>query len=754
MSKLATFARRTFIVGTTAVAGGFILGVVAYKWPHKNPLLDDLEEGDAALNPWVRIDKNGITITTPRAELGQGAYSMQAMLVAEELDVAWGSFAVDPGPPDAAYFNSRLLDEGFPFASTDESFPARSARSLGGVLTKLMGLQITGGSSTVPDGYEKLRRAGAMARGMLLAAAAKQSGIAISELKTNDGAVVLPDGTRLDYTALAEAAAEFDPPSKVTLKDPSQWRYLGKPMQRLDIVAKSTGTAQYGIDVRLPGMVYATVRVNPRMGGGMTSLDDTAAKAAKGVIKIVPVKNGVGVIADNTWRAFKAASMLQPQWGAAPYPATQDALWATLSAAFNEEQQDSRFRNEGDVDTTLDALKKSDEPGGQMIEAEYRVPFLAHAPLEPMTATAMFKDGALEIWASTQVPRFAEAAAAKTAGIEAEQVTIHALQAGGSFGRRLENDYIEQATQLAVAHPGVPVKLTWTREEDMQHDFPRPFAMSRARGAAVDGKVLALSLDIASPSVLGSQGGRLGAALPGPDGAIVAGAWDQPYAIPHYRVTGYRAKESVPISSWRSVGASYNGFLHEGFFDELIIAAGADPLKERLRLCDHHISRKVLEAVGELSGWGTPMAPGRGRGVALTVSFGVPVAEVVEVTNTPNGITIDKVFVVANVGRVLDPVNFENQVQGAVLWGLGHAVNAELTYSDGMTEQTNFHQFMGLRLDQTPEIVVKGLELGEQVSGIGEPPVPPAAPALANAIFAATGKRIRELPMRKHITFA
>jgi isoquinoline 1-oxidoreductase beta subunit len=243
-------------------------------------------------------------------------------------------------------------------------------------------------------------------------------------------------------------------------------------------------------------------------------------------------------------------------------------------------------------------------------------------------------------------------------------------------------------------------------------------------------------------------------APPGPDGAIVAGAWDQPFAIPNYRVTGYRIPETVPISSWRSVGASHNGFLHDAFLDELIVAAGADPLRERIRLCNHDVSRKVLEAVGELSGWGTPMAPGRGRGVAFTLSFGVPVAEVVEVTNTPAGIRIDKVFVVANVGRVLDPINFENQVQGAVIWGLGHAMNAELTYADGMTEQTNFHQYAGLRLNQTPEIVVKALELGEEVSGIGEPPVPPAAPALANAIFAATGQRIRELPMRRHITFA
>ncbi len=753
MAKIATIARRTFLIGSAAVAGGFVVGTVAYKWPRRNPLLDELDENESALNPYVRIDANGITITTPRVELGQGAYSVQAMLVAEELDVAWGGFAVDPGPPSAVYYNARLMDEGVPFAATDDRAIARGARSMGGVLTKLLGLQITGGSSTVPDGYDKLRKAGAVARAMLLAAASQQTGIAISELKTDNGAVVTPDGTRLAYAALAADAASMKAPRNVTLKDPSQWRYLGKPVQRLDIVAKSTGTAQYGIDIRLPGMVYATVRVNPRLGGEMLAVDESPAKAVRGVIKVVPVKNGVGVIADNTWRAFKAASLLQPTWGPAPYPATQEALWALAAGSFAEDRRDSRFKNEGDVDEVL-ASAVGDGAAAKVIEAEYRVPFLAHAPLEPMTATARFADGKLELWTATQVPRFAVKAAAKLAGIKSDDVTLHVVQAGGSFGRRLESDYVEQAVQLAMAHPGVPVKLTWTREEDMQHDFPRPFAMSRARGAVADGKVLAYALDIAAPSVLESQGGRIGMAPPGPDGAIVAGAWDQPFAIPHYRVTGYRVPESVPVSSWRSVGASHNGFLHDAFLDELIVAAGADPLRERIRLCTHDISRKVLEAVGELSGWGAPMEAGRGRGVAFTLSFGVPVAEVVEVTNTPAGIRIDKVFVVANVGRVLDPINFENQVQGAVVWGLGHAMHAELTYADGMPEQTNFHQYTGLRMNQTPEIIVKALELGERVSGIGEPPVPPAAPALANAIFAATGQRIRELPMRRHVTFA
>jgi isoquinoline 1-oxidoreductase beta subunit len=325
---------------------------------------------------------------------------------------------------------------------------------------------------------------------------------------------------------------------------------------------------------------------------------------------------------------------------------------------------------------------------------------------------------------------------------------------GGSFGRRLEDTYVRQAIELAQAFPGRPIKMTWTREEDMTHDFPRPLGMARMRGAVREGKVVAYDLSIACPSVNASQLGRQNLAIPGPDVSIVAGAWDQPFAIPNYRVTGYRVPELVPVSSWRAVGASGNGFLHECFLDELIHAAGADPLQERLRLCRHEPSRKVLEAVGEMSGWGSDLGRDRGRGIAFTLSFGVPVAEVVEVTNTERGIRIDTVFVAVEVGKVLDPVNFVNQVQGGVVWGLGHAMLAELTYRDGMAEQTNFHAYEGMRFYQTPRIEVRALTNGGTIRGIGEPPVPPAAPALANAIFAATGKRIRELPLSKHIAFA
>ncbi|HZQ01336.1 MAG TPA: molybdopterin cofactor-binding domain-containing protein [Reyranella sp.] len=745
MSSIGTIARRTLLIGSAAVAGGLAVGVYLYKRSLPNPLLKDLKPGEVALTAYLRLDQSGVTVITPHADVGQGAYSVQAALVAEELDLSWQDVKVDPGPASTAYYNREVVADTLPVPGTTEGWIGSAVRLASDAGGKILGLQITGGSSTVPDSYDKLRLAGALARELLLRAAAQKTGLARSKLTTMNGAVVMPDGKTLSYASLAEAAAKIDPPDNVRPKPEAQWRYLGKKMQRVDMLAKCTGTLTYGIDVRLPGMVYATVRTNPRLGGPMKSYDASAAQTAKGVLKIVPITGGVGVIADNTWRAFKAADLIKFDWGPAPYPPTTSALFDTVAQSFIPGRREIRLKDDGDVEKAIAA--------GMPLDAEYRVPFLAHAPLEPMNAVAQLKDGRLDIWTGTQVPMFVVQQAANAAKISANAVRVHAQYSGGSFGRRLETDYVTQAVELAVAFPERPIKMTWTREEDFTHDMPRPAAIARARGAVKDGKVDAYDLSIACPAVNASQMSRQGLPAMGPDPAMVAGAFDQPFGIPNYRVTGYRVPETVPVSSWRSVGASGNGFLHECFLDELIHAANADPLMERLRLCWHEPSRKVLEAVGEMSKWGSTVGKDRGRGIAYTYSFGVPVAEVVEVTNTPRGIRIDKVFVAAEVGKVLDPDNLESQLQGGVIWGLGHAMNAETTYEDGVAQQTNYHAYEAMRLYQAPEIEVRALTNTSQIRGIGEPGVPPAAPALANAIFAATGKRIRELPLGKHIRF-
>ncbi|MGJ8573024.1 MAG: molybdopterin cofactor-binding domain-containing protein [Hoeflea sp.] len=746
MGRLKTITRRAFLIGSVAVAGGVAFGAYMVKRPHDNPLLADLSDGEAAITPYVRIDAGGVTLITPRADKGQGAYSVQAALIAEELDVELNQVKVDPGPPSPAYWNTALADEAADFMAPGDGIGNQAAYGVLSAVMKLMGMQITGGSTTVPDGFVKLRQAGAVARETLKLAASQKSGVAVGELKTKAGEVLLPDGTSLSYAELAPLAADIEPPQDIELRPASQWRLIGKPMQRVDIVAKSTGTQDYGIDHKVDGMVHAAIKLNPAQLGPLLSFDAAEALKMRGVKGVVAVTGGIAVIADNTWRAFQAAEMVEAEWGSAPFPATMDEHWDTLSASFNDDLQDSRKRDDGDVEIAIAET-------GNLVKAEYRTPYLAHAPLEPINAIVRIEADSAEVWTGTQVPRFIQNNVGKIAGIDPENVIVHVLYMGGSFGHRLEDEVVKQAAEIAVQMKGTPVKLTYSREQDMSHDFVRQITMAQMRGTVRDGKVETYDLGIAMPSVVVSQMGRQGLSVPGPDSQIVAGAWDQPFAIPNQRITGYRAPELAPISSWRSVGASSNGFFYNAGLDELIHAAGADPLEERLRLCSNPEARKVLEAVAEMSGWDSVLGNGRGRGVALTQSFGVHCAEVIEVTSTEDGIRIDKVYVAAEVGTVVDPVNFDNLVKGGVVFALGHAMNCEITYTDGIADQNNFDSFEGMRMYQCPEIEVRGLENGARVHGIGEPPVPPAAAALAGAIFAATGTRLREMPFNKFVDF-
>lgn len=746
MSRIGRMARRSFLFGSTAVLGGVAFGYVMYKRPAPNPLKKGLGEGAAALTPYVLIDPHGITLITPRGDMGQGSYHVQAALIAEELDVELDQVRVDPGVPSRAYYNTALSQDAVPFPAFDEGWLAETARAIADAPVKFMGIQITGGSTTVPDGWDKLRMAGAVARETLKAAAAQVSGINVTALKTARGRVILPDGSEMSYQELAPVAASIEPVKRVTLRAPDAWRMIGKPMQRIDMVAKSTGRQAYGIDVAMEGMVHAAIRLNPAQGGALTRFDAADALKLRGVSDVVQVTGGVAVIADNTWRAFQGAQAVVCDWGPAPYPADQAAHWVVLSDAIAGGAHDSRQRDDGNA---------AEAVAGRAHEAEYRAPYLAHAPLEPINATVQVGEGRVDVWTGTQIPRFVQGNVAAIAGVEADQVHVHVLTMGGSFGHRLEDDVVKRAAEIAVQMPGIPVKLTYSREEDMMHDFLRPIGMARIKGTVKDGHVEAMDYHVAAPSILDSQmAARQGLSIPGPDVTIIQGAWDQPYAIPHYRVSGYRARGLAPVSSWRSVGASINGFFHEGFLNELIHEAGADPVEERLRLMTHAPSRKVLEAVAEMSGWGRNPGAGRGLGVAFSMSFGTSCAEIVEVSTSDAGIRIEKVWVAAEVGRVVDPVNFDGLVKGGVVFGLGHAMSGEITFAGGRVEQENFDTYEVMRISQCPEIEVRGLENGDRVRGIGEPPVPPAAPALAEAIFRATGTRLREMPFANFVDFA
>lgn len=746
MGVIRTVSRRAFLVGSAAIAGGVAFGIYRANTDLANPLEEQLAEGQATFNPWVMIDSEKVTLIAPHADKGQGVWTMQAALICEELDIELDQVTVEFGTPNGAYYNTAMAGEMVPFAAYDESATAEFMRSFAtGAMKAVFPLMGTGGSSAVPDSFEKLRRAGAVARETLKVAAASKTGVDPSSLKTSKGAIQFPDGSEMAYTELASEAAAIEPVTNVTLREPAQWRLLGKPFKRLDMVGKATGTLKYGIDFQTDDMVFAAVKVNPRQGGDMKGYDASAAETMTGVDRIVEVTGGVAAIASNTWYAIQALEAIAFDWGEAAYPADQAGHWEALEQAIGaEEMLNAEARVEGDVDAA----------SGTEIEAEYRSPYVAHAPLEPLNATILVTDTRVDIWTGHQIQMMVETMVADITGHDVEDVHLHNMFIGGSFGHRLEFEHVKQAAEIAVQMKGTPVKLTYSREEDFAHDFPRHITLGRGKAKVEDGKVVSLDLQLAAPSVMASQMSRMGINAAMADVQLHAGAWDNPYFdLPNLRVRSYNAGSLAPVSSWRSVGAAPNGFIFDSFLDEAIHAAGADPLEERIRLMGHDHSRKVLEAVGEMSSWGGDLGPNKGRGVAFVMSFGVPTAEVIEVTKTDAGIKIDKVWVAADVGTVLDPENFENLVQGGVVYGLGHAINSEITYADGMAEQANYYDAEGMRLYQCPEIFVRGLENAGKVRGIGEPPVPPAAPALANAIFAATGTRLREMPFNKFIDF-
>lgn len=742
MSRLGKIARRSFLFGSAAIAGGVAFGWYQYRQPHPNPIAG---QGLAALNPYVLIDQHGVTVITPRAEMGQGVQSTLAALVAEEMDLDWDQLRIQHGPPGKAYYNSAALAEAVPYPPTDESWLPRTMRSFMDVPAKFLGLQLTGGSTSTPDHFDRMRAAGALARGALVQAAADRLGLPAEALTTEGGAVIAPDGTRIAYSDLAEAAAKVDLPETPPLRPRDRWRLLGRDLPRLDMVAKCTGTETYAIDMRRPGMRFATVRANPALGGALLGLDAAVAEAMPGVIRILRLEGAFAVVAETTWQAFQAADAVVADWGPATHPATSDAMERAVLGALAEASRDATPRDDGDAEAAL--------AGGADFEANYVVPFLAHAPMEPQGAAALLDGGRLTVWAGTQFPTMARSVAAEVAGVEEAQVDLHTLAMGGAFGRRSEVDVIRQVVAVAQALPGTPILLTWSREEDMAHDMYRPMAVGRVRGQVKDGMVTALDFQTASPSLIASFAGRLGYPAMGPDSTITQGAWEQPYALPHFRVRGHRAPDAVPVGFWRSVGASQNAFFLDSAMDEMAHLAGVDPLLFRMRQMDHAPSIKVMEAVAELSGWGNTAA-GRARGVAFSLSFGVPVAEVIEVEDSAEGLRLTGAWIAADVGLALNPRNIEAQLSGALVFGLSAAINGEITFKDGAVVEQNFWDYEPLRLAQCPPISVRVLQEGGSIRGVGEPGTPPAAPALANAIFALNGKRIRRLPMRHEIGFA
>jgi len=727
MSKLGKIARRTFLFGTVAIVGGVAFGAYKVNQDYPNPFEGDPDK--ITLNPFLFVDQTGITLIAPRAEMGQGTHTTWAALIAEELDVDLDQVNVIHGPAAKAYYNSALMEAALPFLDYKVKGFQHGMRSFVGDISKLLGTQMTGGSTAMKDGFDRMREIGASARETFKQAAAERWGLKRSELVTARGVVTAPDGSSLSYEELAEEAARIDPP-RVDLRPRSEWRLLGKTQPRVDMLGKATGAAEFGADVRFDGMKFATVRMNPRRTG-MKQFDATAAETMPGVEKIVDLGDGIAVIASNTWLAMQAANAVEIEWEKAEYADT-DVQFAQLKATFADEPN-ATPRDEGDVEQKFD---------GTLVQAEYNVPALAHATMEPMNATALYTADSLTVWSGNQAPGSVQSACANVVGLDPENVEVITPYLGGGFGRRAETDFSVMAAKVAKAMPGVPVKTTWSREEDMRHDKYRPPALARFKGVVKDGQAVMLDGQLASQTVL---------PIPGPNRENVTGSFDQPYGIPNYRMRGYLADLGLPVGFWRSVGASSNGFVFDSFIDEMAHAAGRDPLEFRLELIrrEHEPSAKLLETVREMSGWTGQTPEGIGRGVAFTYSFGTPVAEAIEVQDTGSGIKITNCWIAVDPGIALDPGNIEAQMVGGAIYGLSAAAYGEITFADGEVEQFNFPDYDALRMHTAPNFEVRILENNRYMGGIGEPGTPPAAPALANALFDLTGIRARELPLMK-----
>lgn len=753
--------RRTFLIGTAAIAGGVAFGTYVVKKPYDNPLEGETAQGESTFNPYVKITKdNQITIIAPRAEMGQGVSTSLAALVAEELDVEMSAIKVEHGPTSHAYFNNAMMEDAVPFPHYRRDWASETTRSAMKSVGKVLGVQATGGSTATKDAWVKMREAGCAARETLKLAAANREGISIDQLKTEKGHVIA--GTKkIPYGELAEAAAKLDPPSDMKLKADKDWKIIGKSTPRTDMHAKVTGAPIFGIDVRLPDMLFATIRMNPRLGGKMNGYDSKAALKVPGVVKVIDMTSsedekfggGFAVIATNTWAAFQGADAVEADWGEAPYPPTSEEISKSLQAAIKNPDATATTREDGDA-----LLAFADAPREEIIEAEYSVPYLAHATMEPMNATAWLRDGKLDVWCGHQAPTLAVDHVAQEAGVDKENVDLHVTFLGGGFGRRFEIDAPKFAARVAKATDGKPVQVVWQREEDMTHDTYRPASIAKLR-ARVDENGLPTSIDwsLASPSIIASVMGRTFPSLApaGPDSTMVQGAFDQAYGFENFRLRTSKADIDIPIGFWRSVGHSYNAHYLETFLDEVAAKSGKDPLDLRLALLKHHPEALgVLNKVAEMSSWKSPTKPNHGKGLAFHLAFGSWVAQVIEVSNSSDGIKIENVWCACDLGTVVDPAIVKTQMQSGIIYGLSAAMNQEITFADGMVEQTNFDTYDAMRMNQCPNIEVEIVSNATLIGGAGEPGTPPSFPALGNAIFAATGKRIRTMPFSKEIDFA
>jgi isoquinoline 1-oxidoreductase subunit beta len=711
---LPDMTRRDLIKGaglTLAVLGGSsLLSACAGK-------------ADAAplnVTQFLRIGTDGsVTVISPQTEMGQGAYTGLATLAAEELDADWSKVSVEAAPADVKLYGN----------------PA-----FGGAL------QGTGGSSTAPAFWEPMRKAGATARAMLVGAAAADWGVPAGEITVKNGIVSHAGKNKsAGFSELVGAAAKQPVPTEVKLKDPKDFTLIGQPARRVDSQAKSTGTALFTQDIKLPDMLITMVTYPPRFGGKVKSFDAAAAKAMPGVVDVVqfrtPLREGVAVLAKDTWTAKKARDAVKVEWDeSSAYTQSSSQIIAEYKATAQKPGLEAK--KQGDAAKALAGAARR-------FEAEYEFPFLAHAAMEPMNCVVQLKDGACEIWNGEQMQTPDQGTIGKFLNLKPEQIKINMLYAGGSFGRRGNSfaDYLLDTVAIAQAGAqGKPVKLVWTREDDMRAGFYRPVYLHSLK-AAVDksGKITGWQQRIVGQSILAGSPLDNGAPV---DFTSVEGAANLPYAIPNLQVELHSTKLGVPIQWWRSVGSTHTAYAIECFLDDIARATKQDPVElRRTLLADKPRHLAVLNAAAEKSGWGKPLPAGTARGIAIHESFNTVVAEVVEVSRRGNGFKVDKVHCVVDCGIAINPNIVEMQMESAIIYGLAAIATGAITLKEGRVEQSNFHDYTVLRMNQTPKIEVHILPSTNNPTGVGEPGTPPIGPAVANALTVLTGKTYRQLPL-------
>jgi len=711
---------RRAMLQTGAVAGGGLL--LGFQSPFAEAAVTNAARGAApeagpfAPDAFIRVDRAGkVTLIMPQVEMGQGVYTAHAMIIAEELDVAFNTVSVEAAPPSDALYGNPIF-----------------------------GIQATGNSNSVRAFWTKLRQAGASARAMLVRAAASQWKVDPATCTASNSEVIhTPSGRKLDYGALVDAAAKLTAPAKPQLKDPKDFKLIGKPLKRLDTPDKVNGKALYGIDALPAGVKFATLAASPVFGGKVGHVDDSAAKSIPGVRQVVVLDDLVGVVGDHMWAAKTGLNALTITWDEGPNAKVDTAqVWKDIKAA--SEQEGAVAKSVGDAKKALQ--------DGDAIEAHYELPFLSHAPMEPINCTVDLRSDGCDIWVGTQVVARTQAAVAKLTGLPLAKITVHNQLLGGGFGRRLDVDGIEKSVRIAQKVEG-PIKVVWTREEDIQHDFYRPVYYDRITATLKDGKIDGWKHRITGSSIMARWfplGFSHGVDIDGVDSAI-----DEPYDIPNMQVEFVRHEPpAVPTGFWRGVGPNNNVFAIESIIDELAKKAGKDPVEFRLAMLAKKTPRlaSALKLAAEKAGWGSPLPPRVGRGVAVQVSFASFIATIAEVEVDRDGnIRVHRITSAVDTGIAVNPDSVVAQLQGGLIFGTTAALYGEITIDKGRVQQSNFNNYRMLRIDEAPAIDVHVIKSGEAPGGIGETGTTAAPPALRNAIYAATGIPLRRLPFDRDV---